>query len=49
MILETGSGTEKDYFDAMQFVIDDGIVWKLNGWYSREAQRAIDLGMCEAA
>jgi len=32
---------------AWQFLIDTGIVWKLQGWFGRQAQSLIDIGICK--
>jgi len=46
MAIEDG---ELDYLGmvaAFQVLIDDGIVWKLQGSYGRTAARLIELGHC---
>ncbi len=37
------------YTEAMQHLIDTGLVWQLQGWYGREAMRLIDTGQCSRA
>jgi hypothetical protein len=32
--------------DALQYLIDTGIVWTLQGFYGRLAKQAIDAGVC---
>jgi hypothetical protein len=35
--------------DALQSLIDSGVVWQLQGSYGRMAQRAIEDGVCQPA
>jgi hypothetical protein len=44
-------GVDGDYtFDeqlrAWQYLIDIGMVWKLQGWYGRTAKALIERGLC---
>jgi hypothetical protein len=48
MILEGGDAAEEQVIEAMQSLIDSGIVWQLQGSYGRAAQRMIDAGDCTA-
>jgi len=38
---------EEELIGAWQYLIDIGLVWKLQGWYGRQAKRLIDQGICE--
>ena len=38
--------TEDDMVEAWQFLIDNGMVWKLQGCYGRAARELIDSGTC---
>ena len=42
-----GLGFEEAYIQSFQFLINTGIAWQLQGWYSRKAQYLIDLGLCK--
>ena len=48
MILEGcyDEATEEDQITCMQYLIDTGIVWNLQGSYQRMAQHAIANGIC---
>lgn len=47
MALEGGEiETEEEYAEALQVLIDDGIVWRLQGCYGRAAMAAIEAGIC---
>ena len=35
---------EQQEIDAWQHLVDTGIVWKLQGWFGRNAARLIDNG-----
>ena len=39
--------TEDDIIEAFQFLIDDGIIWRLQGFYGRAAKQLIDNGVCQ--
>ena len=32
--------------EAWQHLIDTGVVWQLQGWFGRQAERLIDGGIC---
>ena len=34
---------------AWQFIINNGVVWKLQGWYGRMATTLIEDGVCKNA
>lgn len=40
--------TEDELVSGFQAMIDDGIVWSLQGNYGRTAVRLIDSGLCHA-
>ncbi len=44
MTIEGGNPSEKEYYAAFQTLLDSGIIWSLQGWYGREAQRLIAAG-----
>ena len=41
--------TNEQYVDAFQSLIDDGIVWQLQGFYGRTATTLINEGYCTPA
>ena len=41
--------TEQQEIDAWQHLVDTGIVWKLQGWFGRNAARLIDNGIIKPA
>ena len=46
LLIEGGDIGEDDYIAAFQLLIDDGIAWKLQGFYGRTAQALIATGLC---
>ena len=40
--------TEREQIEAWQWLIDKGHVWKLQGWYGRNAMELIEAGICSA-
>lgn len=38
--------TEEEITEAWQYLINSGLVWKLQGWYSRTAKQLIEEGIC---
>jgi len=38
--------TEDEIIEAFQTLIDDGIVWNLQGFYGRAAHSLIQQGLC---
>ena len=48
MILEGcyDEATEEDHITSMQYLIDTGFVWNLQGSYQRAAQYAIEICIC---
>tara|TARA_R100000008_G_C3475173_1_gene110989 strand:+ start:152 stop:364 length:213 start_codon:yes stop_codon:yes gene_type:complete len=41
------SESEQQVIDAWQHLVDTGIVWKLQGWFGRNAMRLIDSGVIQ--
>jgi len=37
---------QEEYLAAWQYLIDTGIVWRLQGWYGRTAAALIEAGHC---
>ena len=37
---------ENQYIEAWQYLIDNGIVWSLQGWFGRIATKMIEDGVC---
>lgn len=50
MIIEENHGSydEELYIKAWQFLIDNGVVWQLQGSYQRGANSLIAQGLCTA-
>ena len=47
LIAEGAEDTDKStWVTAWQHLIDTGLVWKLQGYFGRQAQRLIDDGTC---
>ena len=40
--------TEQQWVEAWQWLIDEGHVWKLQGWYGRTAVELIENEVCMA-
>ena len=38
--------SEELYIESFQTLIDEGIVWQLQGWYGRTATALIEAGLC---
>ncbi len=38
--------TEEEYTDALQYLIDNGLAWSLQGFFGRTATQFIDAGLC---
>jgi len=41
--------SESEVIAAWQYLIDQGIVWKLQGFYCRTARNLINAGVCRLA
>ena len=41
--------SEQQEIEAWQHLVDTGIVWKLQGWFGRNAARLIDNGIIKPA
>jgi len=39
---------EAQFYEAWQTLIDNDIVWQLQGWYGRAAKHFIEIGVCTA-
>ena len=39
--------SEQQEIEAWQHLVDTGIVWKLQGWFGRNAMRLIDSGISQ--
>ena len=44
--LDNCEHTDDEIIEAFQYLIDTGVVWKLQGYYGRTAGRMIELGLC---
>jgi hypothetical protein len=38
--------SEEQVIQAWQHLIDNGMVWSLQGWFGRAANRLIEAGIC---
>ena len=43
---ETGALSEEEVIEGFQHLIDNGVVWSLQGSYGRTAATLIDAGLC---
>ncbi len=48
-IMEGENATQEEQIIAMQYLIDTGMVWSLQGWFGRTATSLIESGVCEKA
>lgn len=46
MDIECNDVSDERYIECFQLLIDDGIVWELQGFYGRIAMRLINAGLC---
>ena len=46
MAFESGELSKDELVEGFQKLIDNGIVWNLQGMYGRTAQNLIDAGLC---
>ena len=44
----TPPSSEEEYLEAWQLLVDDGIVWNLQGWFGRMANSLIEEGVIKA-
>jgi hypothetical protein len=44
MLIEGGSCSEEEFIEAMQSLVDSGVVWHLQGSYGRLATDLIEAG-----
>ena len=42
---EGEGATEEEQIEAWQWLVDEGHVWKLQGWYGRTARDLIEMGI----
>lgn len=45
MIIEDGEQELDELVEAWQFLLDTGLVWKLQGWYGRTAALLVQQGV----
>jgi len=38
--------TEEEFCEALQYLIDTGLAWSLQGFFGRTAAQFIDAGLC---
>lgn len=48
MTIESATEQDETYIEAFQFLINNGVVWRLQGWYGRAAVGLIENGECVA-
>lgn len=46
LVIETGEDDTDLLLEAWQILIDEGVVWHLQGWYGRTAAALIAEGLC---
>jgi hypothetical protein len=46
MDIECGDISEERFIECYQYLIDNGIVWNLQGSYGRTAMALIEAGLC---
>lgn len=49
LAIESGECDQEEVISAFQFLIDTGIVWRLQGSYGRAAHQLIQTGYCRFA
>src|SRR3990167_918311 len=42
---EGEGATKEEQHDALQYLVDKGLCWKLQGWFGRTAQSLIEAGL----
>mgnify|MGYP001166325740 CR=1 FL=1 len=45
---ESGQLTDEESVELFQYLIDSGMVWKLQGHYGRMSEYLIESGLCKA-
>ena len=45
-VIESGLGTDEEYYEAIQSAINSGYAWKMQGSYGRTMMDAIRSGYC---
>jgi hypothetical protein len=48
LVIEAGEDDSELALEAWQILIDEGVVWHLQGWYGRTAAALIAEGLCVA-
>jgi hypothetical protein len=48
LTIEAGEDDTDLLLEAWQILIDEGVVWHLQGWYGRTAAALIAEGLCHA-
>jgi hypothetical protein len=48
LLIEGDDDVDNDeLISAWQYLIDTGLVWKLQGYYGRTAKQLIEVGLCK--
>lgn len=46
MTIEEQNCSDEKWVECFQYLIDNGVVWNLQGWYGRTAIHLISQGLC---